>query len=62
MMLLVIVGVFSGIYAIAFLGLPIFLSAILGVSIGGKETRNIAVNTARIVRMEGEQRQEQKVS
>ena len=62
MMLFVIVGVFSGIYAIAFLGLPIFLSAILGVSIGGKETRNIAANTARIVRMEGEQRQEQKVS
>lgn len=59
MMFVVIGGVLSGVYAIAFLGLPIFLSAILGVSISRKETKT---NSGKVIKMGRNQGQKQKVS
>ncbi len=44
MMFLVILGVLGQVYWLAFLALPVFLSAILGISFGNKtETKNAKV-------------------
>ena len=58
MMMVVILAGFTGMWGLAFLALPIFLSAVLGVRVGGKGK----ANKTKVIRMEpqAQQRNNQK--
>ena len=61
MMFLVIAGVLMHVWFIAFLGLPVFLSAILGISFEW-ETKKRVAGTAKMVSLSKEKRSDKKVS